>query len=255
MARSLLVAPVADHAALARTCLGLLRALDRQGVKVAFVKPVARPVADGCPDRSGQLVAAITGLHPPDAAQHVPPGAAARRGQAGRRAGEDRRGLGAGLRRVQRGRDRGPQLGALAAVRQLAEPGAGPGAGRRRRAGRHLARGRRRGGGGRAVRYRGQRLRGRRAGAGGRLRDPRPARRRCGRGGGTAGRPGPAAARRRRGGAVPSRADVAQDPRSGRPPAPARSCTRAICPGASGTWRCWPRAFPAAFMPWTPAGW
>ena len=58
MARSLLVAPVADHSALARTCLGLLRALDRQGVKVAFVKPVAQPSADGGPDRSAELVAA-----------------------------------------------------------------------------------------------------------------------------------------------------------------------------------------------------
>src|SRR6266480_4240055 len=55
MARSLLVAPVADHSGLARTCLGLLRALDRQGVKVAFVKPVAQPSADGGPDRSAVL--------------------------------------------------------------------------------------------------------------------------------------------------------------------------------------------------------
>jgi phosphate acetyltransferase len=66
MARSLLVAPVADHAALARTCLGLLRALDRRGVKVAFVKPVAQPRADGDPDRSTALVAAITALRPPE---------------------------------------------------------------------------------------------------------------------------------------------------------------------------------------------
>jgi phosphate acetyltransferase len=66
MARSLLVAPVADHAALARTCLGLLRALDRRGVKVAFVKPVAQPRADGGPDRSAELVAAITALRPPE---------------------------------------------------------------------------------------------------------------------------------------------------------------------------------------------
>ena len=66
MARSLLVAPVADHAALARTCLGLLRALDRRGVKVAFVKPVAQPRADGAPDRSAELVAAITALRPPE---------------------------------------------------------------------------------------------------------------------------------------------------------------------------------------------
>src|SRR5690242_9761280 len=66
MARSLLVAPVADHSALARTCLGLLRALDRQGVKVAFVKPVAQPSADGGPDRSAELVAAVTTLRPPE---------------------------------------------------------------------------------------------------------------------------------------------------------------------------------------------
>jgi phosphate acetyltransferase len=66
MARSLLVAPVADHSALARTCLGLLRALDRQGVKVAFVKPVAPPSANGGPDRSAELVAAVTALRPPE---------------------------------------------------------------------------------------------------------------------------------------------------------------------------------------------
>jgi phosphate acetyltransferase len=66
MARSLLVAPVADHSALARTCLGLLRALDRQGVKVAFVKPVGQPSADGGPDRSVELVAAVTALRPPE---------------------------------------------------------------------------------------------------------------------------------------------------------------------------------------------
>ena len=66
MARSLLVTPVADHAALARTCLGLLHALDRQGVKVAFVKPVEQPRAGGGPDRSAELVAAIIALRPPE---------------------------------------------------------------------------------------------------------------------------------------------------------------------------------------------
>ncbi len=66
MARSLLVAPVADHAALARTCLGLLRALDRRSVKVAFVRPVAQPRADGGPDQSAELVAAVTSLRPPE---------------------------------------------------------------------------------------------------------------------------------------------------------------------------------------------
>ena len=66
MARSLLVAPSADDVRLARTCLGLLRALDRRGVNVAFVKPVAQPRADGGPDRSAALVAAVTTLRPPD---------------------------------------------------------------------------------------------------------------------------------------------------------------------------------------------
>ena len=66
MTRSLLVAPVADHSALARTCLGLLRALDRRGVKVSFVKPVAQPSDDGEPDRSSALVAAVTALRPPE---------------------------------------------------------------------------------------------------------------------------------------------------------------------------------------------
>jgi phosphate acetyltransferase len=66
MARSLLVAPAAEDVGLARTCLGLLRALDRRGVTVAFVKPVAQPRADGGPDRSAARVTAITGLHPPE---------------------------------------------------------------------------------------------------------------------------------------------------------------------------------------------
>ena len=66
MARSLLVAPAADRAALARTCLGLLHALDRQGVKVAFVKPVEQPRAGSGPDRSAELVAAIIALRPPE---------------------------------------------------------------------------------------------------------------------------------------------------------------------------------------------
>src|SRR5271166_6542278 len=48
----------------ARTCLGLVRALDRRGVNVAFVKPVAQPRPDGSPDRSVALVAAISALRP-----------------------------------------------------------------------------------------------------------------------------------------------------------------------------------------------
>ena len=66
MTRSLLVAPAAEDVRLARTCLGLLRALDRSGVHVNYVKPVAQPRADGTPDRSAALVAAVTTLRPPE---------------------------------------------------------------------------------------------------------------------------------------------------------------------------------------------
>jgi phosphate acetyltransferase len=66
MVRSLLVVPTSAGVGLARTCLGVVRALDRQGVNVAFVKPVAQPRPDGSPDRSAALVAAISSLRPPD---------------------------------------------------------------------------------------------------------------------------------------------------------------------------------------------
>jgi phosphate acetyltransferase len=66
MAFTLLVVPAAARVGPATSCLGLVRALDRRGVHVAFVKPVAQPRADGSPDRSAALVAAITALHPPD---------------------------------------------------------------------------------------------------------------------------------------------------------------------------------------------
>ena len=66
MARSLLVVPAGGPDHLTRTCLGLVRALDRRGVKVAFVKPVAEPLPDGGPDRSSALVAAMSTLQPPE---------------------------------------------------------------------------------------------------------------------------------------------------------------------------------------------
>ncbi len=66
MARTLLVVPSAAGAGLARTCLGLVRGLDRRGVNVAFVKPVAQPRPGGGPDRSTALAAAISALRPPD---------------------------------------------------------------------------------------------------------------------------------------------------------------------------------------------
>src|ERR1700722_3508639 len=66
MARTLLVVPTAAGASLARTCLGVVRALDRQGVNVGFVKPVAQPRDDGGPDRSVALIRATSALRPPE---------------------------------------------------------------------------------------------------------------------------------------------------------------------------------------------
>ena len=66
MARTLLVVPTSAGVGLARTCLGVVRALDRRGVHVAFVKPVAQPRADGSPDRSTALITAATALRPPE---------------------------------------------------------------------------------------------------------------------------------------------------------------------------------------------
>ncbi len=57
--------PTAAGVGLSRTCLGVVRALDRLGVQVAFVKPVSQPRADGGLDRSTALVTATTALHPP----------------------------------------------------------------------------------------------------------------------------------------------------------------------------------------------
>ncbi len=66
MARSLLVVPAVEDVGLARTCLGLLRALERGGFHVDYVKPVAQPRPDGTADRSAALVAAVTTLRPPE---------------------------------------------------------------------------------------------------------------------------------------------------------------------------------------------
>jgi phosphate acetyltransferase len=66
VAHTLLVVPTSADVGLARTCLGLVCALDRRGVKVGFVKPVAQLRADGGPDRSTALVAAMTSLRPPE---------------------------------------------------------------------------------------------------------------------------------------------------------------------------------------------
>ena len=100
MARSLLVAPAAEGVGLTRTCLGLLRVLDRSGVHVAYVKPVAQPGVDGTPDRSTALVAAVTTLRPPEPLSTAELERQLGEGELERRPGEDRRGLAADLQPV-----------------------------------------------------------------------------------------------------------------------------------------------------------
>lgn len=64
MTRVLLVAPTGHRVGLTSTCLGLVAALDRAGVAVGFVKPIAQPRGGG-DDHSAELVRVTTRLRPP----------------------------------------------------------------------------------------------------------------------------------------------------------------------------------------------
>lgn len=66
MAKNLFIAPTALESGLTSVCLGLVRALDRVGVRVGFYKPVAQLVDKGDEeDRSVAFVRARTDLDPP----------------------------------------------------------------------------------------------------------------------------------------------------------------------------------------------
>jgi phosphate acetyltransferase len=74
MPRTLLVVPTGHGVGLTATCLGLVNALDRQGVAVGFLKPVAQPGEGSAePERSTALVRLVTSLEPPEplAAAHA----------------------------------------------------------------------------------------------------------------------------------------------------------------------------------------
>lgn len=71
MAKSLFIAPTDLDSGLTSTCLGLLRALDRVGVRVAFYKPIGQPARSGTwsptnDDFSVPFVRARSDLTPPD---------------------------------------------------------------------------------------------------------------------------------------------------------------------------------------------
>jgi phosphate acetyltransferase len=62
MSRTLLIAPAGRNVGLTTVCLGFVRALDRLGARVAFVKPIA----EHGEDRSVPLMKLAARLHPPD---------------------------------------------------------------------------------------------------------------------------------------------------------------------------------------------
>ncbi|HHH27994.1 MAG TPA: phosphate acetyltransferase, partial [Polyangiaceae bacterium] len=62
MTHRLLVVPTAHRVGVTSVCLGILRALDRLGLRFGFSKPVTRSI----PDRSTALVRLTTALEPPE---------------------------------------------------------------------------------------------------------------------------------------------------------------------------------------------
>jgi phosphate acetyltransferase len=66
MSHTLLVIPTGPSVGLTSVTLGLFRALDREGVAVSFVKPVAQPRAgDSGPERSTFMIQATSSIVPP----------------------------------------------------------------------------------------------------------------------------------------------------------------------------------------------
>lgn len=66
MASALLLVPTEGRAGLTSVSLGLLRALERRGLRVGFVKPVRQPGDDGGPERSTSFARGTTSLDPPE---------------------------------------------------------------------------------------------------------------------------------------------------------------------------------------------
>lgn len=58
------VAPVGPGAGLTSVCLGLVRALDRKGLRVGFFKPVRQPGQDEGPERSTHFVRKTSDIDP-----------------------------------------------------------------------------------------------------------------------------------------------------------------------------------------------
>jgi len=66
------VAPTGFGVGLTSTSLGLIRALERTGLKVHFLKPIAQPhPGDDGPERSSELISRTLGLTPPSCSRRT----------------------------------------------------------------------------------------------------------------------------------------------------------------------------------------
>ncbi|MBZ4193983.1 MAG: phosphate acetyltransferase [Candidatus Contendobacter sp.] len=67
MANAILVVPTEQRVGLTTVALGLVHALDREGIPVGFCKPISQPHAsDTGPERSTRLARTVTSLNPPE---------------------------------------------------------------------------------------------------------------------------------------------------------------------------------------------
>ncbi|MFO1372090.1 MAG: phosphate acetyltransferase [Candidatus Competibacteraceae bacterium] len=67
MAKAILVVPTEQRVGLTTVALGLVHALDREGIPVGFCKPISQPHAsDTGPERSTRLARTVTSLNPPE---------------------------------------------------------------------------------------------------------------------------------------------------------------------------------------------
>src|SRR5690606_985882 len=62
--RSFYLVPTGPGVGLTSVCLGLVHALQREGVQVGFIKPIRQPGDDGAPERSTEFVRRSTNIEP-----------------------------------------------------------------------------------------------------------------------------------------------------------------------------------------------
>ena len=74
MKQTFFLAPAGTHVGLTTVALGLVKAMDRKGIRVAFFKPITQTAEDDCtPERSTHFIRATMALQPADP---IPPSAA-----------------------------------------------------------------------------------------------------------------------------------------------------------------------------------